>query len=204
MNDRNIETERLSLKIPVLEDQYFLWNILKQEIVWQYYMSIPERFNHDRKLFQKSLNDWNKQEKFFRMKIDNLDKDSDMYTWTIHLKDGTVIGQMTVQPNSKYPDNPKIRNIGWYIEPKLQGNGYAYEAARAILDYMFSVVNIDEIQTEANVINIPSWKLMEKLGFVRIGESLSSHYNKDGNQLSQYEYMITKEMYLTSHKRIRK
>ncbi len=204
MYDRNIETERLNLKVPVMEDQHFLWNILKQEIVWQYYMHIPERFNNDRNLFQESLDDWSKQEKFFKMKIDNLDKDSDKYSWTIHLKDGTVIGQMTVQPNSKYPDNPKIRNIGWYIDPKLQGNGYAYEAAKAILDYMFSVVDIDEIQTEANVINSPSWKLMEKLGFVRTGESLSSHYDKNGNQLSQYEYRITKEIYLTQNKEGRK
>lgn len=204
MNDRNIETERLSLKIPVMEDQYFLWNILRQEIVWQYYMHIPKRFNNDRSEFQKSFDDWSKQEKFYKMKIDNLNKDSDKYTWTIHLKDGTVIGQMTVQPNDKYPSNPKIRNVGWYIDPKLQGNGYAYEAAKAILDYMFTMTDIEEIQTEANVVNQSSWKLMEKLGFVRIGESLSSHYDKNGNQLSQYDYTINREMYLTPNKGIRK
>lgn len=125
MCTRKIETERLSLNVPVIEEQYHLWNILRQEVVWQYYMNIPERFNNDRRLFQESLDDWTKQEQYFKKKIDNLDNDSDKYTWTIHLKDGTVIGQITVQPNPKYPTNPKVRDIGWYIDPKLQGNGFA-------------------------------------------------------------------------------
>ncbi len=204
MIDRNIETDRLSLKIPIMEEQYLLWNILRQEIVWQYYMSIPERFNNDRKLFQESLNDWSKQEKFFRKKIDNLNNDSDKYTWTIHLKDGTVIGQITVQPNPKYPENPKIRDIGWYIDPKLQGNGYAYEAAKAILDYMFTITDIEEIQTGANVVNMPSWKLMEKLGFVRVGQLPSSHYDKNGNQLESYNYILNRELYFSKNSETKK
>lgn len=201
MNERNLETDRLSLKVPTMKEQYDLWNILRQESVWQHYMCIPKRFNNDRELFQKVLDDWDKQKRFFQMKIDNLDSDSDKYTWSIYLKDGTVIGQMTVQPNSNYPDNPKIRNVGWYIDPKLQGRGYAYEAASKIIDYMFTKTDVEEIKTEANIINKNSWKLMEKLGFVRIGESLSAHYDKEGNQLSQYNYKFTKEMYLSQKRK---
>ena len=196
----NLETERLSLRKPTMAEQYDLWNILRQEKVWQYYMNIPDRFNNDRKAFQESLDDWSKQEKFFKRKIDNAEEDSDKYTWSIFLKNGTVIGQMTVQPNDNYPDNPRIRTVGWFIDPKLQRQGYAYEAARAVLDYMFSQTDLKEIRTEANIVNPGSWGLMEKLGFIRIGESISSHYDINGNPLKQYNYMINRDMYLTKNK----
>lgn len=196
---KEFETTNLLITKPSMDEQYDLWNIIRQPIVWQYYMHIPGRFNNDRKLFQESLDNWDKQKKFFYNKVENLDSDDHRYTWTIKLKDGTPIGQMTVQPNSKYEGNLNIRNIGWFIDPKYQGHGYATEAATTILDFMFNVVLIDEIRTEANIINPASWKLMEKLGFKRIGESLSSHYDEVGNQLMQYDYLLTKDMYLKNN-----
>ena len=55
-------------------------------------MPTPARFNNDRNAFQNELNNWNKQEKFYQMKIDSLNDNSNMFTWSIFLKNGTVIG----------------------------------------------------------------------------------------------------------------
>ena len=169
---KNIETERLLLMVPTMKEQYDLWNILKQEKVNKWYMPTPERFNNDRNAFQNALNDWNKQAKFYQTKINSLNDNSNMFTWSIFLKNGTVIGQMTVQPKKKYPNNPEIRDVGWFINPKYQGQGYAYEAASAILDYMFFEVEIEIIKTSSAKINPSSWKLMEKLGFERTGKKI--------------------------------
>ncbi len=190
----NLETDRLYLKRPTMDEQYDLWNIQKQRNVYRYYMSIPTRFNNDREAFEQELNDWEKQKKWYQLKIDNLEEDSDKYTWSIFLKNGEVIGQMSVQPNNKY-DNVAIRNIGWYINPKYQRLGYATEAAMKIIEFMFEVVEIERIETEANIVNPSSWKLMEKLGFERVGESVSSHIDDEGNYLMQYNYLLTKEKY---------
>ena len=54
---------------------------------------------------------------------------------------------MTVQPCEEYPDNPQIRDVGWFIEPKFHKKGYMSEAAKAILDFMFNEVEIEEILT---------------------------------------------------------
>lgn len=89
---KNIETERLLLMIPTVKEQYDLWNILKQEKINKWYMPTPARFNNDRNAFQNELNNWNKQEKFYQMKIDSLNDNSNMFTWSIFLKNGTVIG----------------------------------------------------------------------------------------------------------------
>ena len=196
---KNIETDRLLLMIPTMKEQYDLWNILRQEKVNRWYMPTPERFNDDRNAFQKALNDWNRQEKFYQMKIDSLNDNSNMFTWSIFLKDGTVIGQMTVQPKKEYSNNPEIRDVGWFISPKYQGQGYAYEAASAILDYMFSEVEIEEIRTSAAQINHGSWGLLETLGFERTGEKTSTYLDENGDYLKSYTYLINREKYL-AHK----
>lgn len=194
---KNIETERLLLMVPTMKEQYDLWNILKQEKVNKWYMPTPERFNNDRNAFQNALNDWNKQAKFYQTKINSLNDNSNMFTWSVFLKNGTVIGQMTVQPKKKYPNNPEIRDVGWFINPKYQGQGYAYEAASAILDYMFFEVEIEIIKTSSAKINPSSWKLMEKLGFERTGEKNSHFLDANGKYLKSYTYEITREEYLT-------
>lgn len=195
IKDRNIETERLYLKIPTMLEQYDLWKILKQEKVNKFYMATPTRFNNNRQAFQESLNNWEKQKIFYQNKINNLNSNDYIFTWSIFLKNGEVIGQITVQPNEEYENNPEIRNIGWFINPKYQKKGYAYEASSAILNFMFTKIEITTIKTSAVISNIASWKLMEKLGFIKIGEKNSEFSDEEGNILPAYIYEITKEKY---------
>ncbi|MDE6292987.1 MAG: GNAT family N-acetyltransferase [Bacilli bacterium] len=202
--DRNIETERLSLRVPTMDEQYGLWLILRQERVNKWYMPTPKRFKGDRAAFQESLNHWDDMERFYRMKVDDIESEGNKYTWSIFLKDSKeVIGQMTVQPHPDYPNNLKIRDVGWFINPDYQGCGYAYEAATAILDFMFEKTDIVEIKTSAAQINVGSWKLMEKLGFERVGEKESTYLDDEGENLAGYCYEITKEKYL-AHKDVKK
>ena len=192
---RELHTDKLDIRIPRYEDQYDLWNIQKQEKVNIYYQSTPSRFK-TRREYQEALQDWESQKKWYYLKIENLDKDSDMYSWTIFLKDtDKPIGQITVQPNDRY-DDLNIRNIGWYINPELQGRGLAFEAALEVLKFMFNEVNIERIETEAVTVNPASWKLMEKLGFVRTGTIKASYKDMDENDIYKYTYLLTKEMFL--------
>lgn len=192
---RELHTERLDIRIPRYEDQYDLWNIQKQEKVNIYYQSTPSRFK-TRKEYQDALQDWESQKKWYYLKIENLDKDSDMYSWTIFLKDtDKPIGQITVQPNDRY-DDLNIRNIGWYINPELQGQGLAFETALEVLKFMFNEVEIERIETEAVTVNPASWKLMEKLGFSRTGTIKASYKDMDENDIYKYTYLLTKEMFL--------
>lgn len=191
---KELHTSRLDIKIPRYEDQYDLWNIQKQERVNIYYQSTPSRFK-TRREYQEALQDWESQKKWYYLKVDNLDKDSDMYTWTIFLREtNKPIGQITVQPNNEYEDL-SIRNIGWYINPELQGQGLAYEAAVEVLKFMFNEVEIGRIETKAVIENPASWRLMEKLGFVRTGMVKATYKDMDDNDIYKYNYYLTKEMF---------
>ena len=141
------------------------------------------------------LTDWNKQEPFYENKIESIksNDNSQKFTWSIFLKDtNTVIGQMTCQPKDDEPDD--IRDIGWFIDPKYQGNGYATEAAIAMIDFMLNEVEISKIITSSAEINSRSWKILEKLGFKYI-DTIKSSYYKVNEILMLKEYFINKELF---------
>ena len=210
IDSKNLYTNRLDLRIPTMKEQHRLWEILIDDEVNQYYFPTPDgifvknnlsKDNIDdlkkaRKLFMERLSDWEKQKPFYEKKIESirLQENDQKYTWSIFLKDTkTVIGQITCQPKDNEPEN--IRDVGWYIDPKYQGQGYASEAAEAVLDFMFNEVEITDIETSAAEINPGSWKIMEKFGFKYIGDKQSTYF-KDDEILMSKKYCCNKELYL--------
>lgn len=195
-----------------MNEQYQLWNILRNENVNRYYFPTPDRIfiknglqkdNIDdlklaRKIFIDQLSDWNRQKPFYEKKIESINSEdnSQKFTWSIFLKTGEVIGQITVQPKDEYPDNPEIRDVGWFISPEYQGNGYASEAAISVLRFMFEEVEIEKIITSAAIVNPGSWKIMEKLCFKRTGEKQSTYFDNEDNILKCYCYQGNRELFL--------
>lgn len=213
---RDFETDRLLLKRPTIEEQFTLWNILKDEKVNRYYFPTPDRIfiKHNlkknnindlkkaRKIFLEQLNDWDRQKPFYEKKIESInnEENSQKFTWSIFLKNGEPIGQITVQPCDEYPNNPEIRDVGWYINPIHHGNGYATEAANEILKFMFSEVEIEKIITSAAIINPASWKIMERLGFEKYDEKQTTYYDEEDNILNSYCYYCNKNLFLNRNK----
>lgn len=208
---RNFETEHLLIKQPTMNEQYELWQILKDEKVNRYYFPTPDRIFEKnnlskdkiedmvvaRKIFMDQLNDRERQKPFYEKKIESIvsGDNSQKFTWSIFTKEGVPIGQLTVQPNDEYSSQPEIRDIGWFISPMYQGHGYATEAASVVLDFMFNEVEIDKIVTSAATINPASWRLMEKLGFIRTVEKTSTYFDDDKNILKSYCYECDNEKF---------
>ena len=121
--------------------------------------------------------------------------------WMIEKTDGTHIGDLCF----KGLREDGIAEIGYGILEAYQGQGYATEAAIAVLDFMFNEVEITDIRTSAAEINPGSWKLMEKLGFEFIGTKKSTYYKGD-EILVLKRYHGNKELFLNrdnNHKKIR-
>lgn len=59
--------------------------------------------------------------------------------------------------------------IGWVFNPKYYNKGYASEAAQAILAYGFEKMNLHRIIATCQPENIPSYRVMEKIGMRREG-----------------------------------
>ncbi|EEQ62996.1 acetyltransferase, GNAT family [Helicobacter pullorum MIT 98-5489] len=74
----------------------------------------------------------------------------------------------------------------WNFLPNYCGKGYAYESARAYLDYLFNHMNARRIYAHVEDYNISSQRLCEKLGMRQEGlfkEFISFINNPDGTPL---------------------
>lgn len=197
LGSKPLESKRLLILPQTMKEAKTLWEILCMDEVNKYYLTIPKKF-------KERFKDWSIQEPFYKKKIENINNET--FQWSIFIKDTKeCIGQISVQEKEFDKDeivNKSIRDIGWFINPRHQGKGYAKEAASKILEYMFNEVGISEIKTSAAVCNKASWKLMESLGFTRRSEEthLIDCYTFVDDEVEGYSYGLTKEEYLKSKK----
>ena len=88
-------------------------------------------------------------------------------------------------------DDPQRENaeIGWVFHRAYWGNGYATEAASAVLDCAFGRLGLRRVYASCDVRNVGSWRVMEKLGMSREGYSIKDKLQK-GEWRDSYLYAI--------------
>lgn len=86
-----------------------------------------------------------------------------------------MIGEIDAYPETGEPhaDENAIRDTFspcWMLNSNFQGKGYAFEAAHAFLDYLFSQKNARRVYAYVEDYNKSSQHLYEKLGMRKEGE----------------------------------
>ena len=94
--------------------------------------------------------------------------------------------------------------LGYVFNSDYHNKGYATEAAQAVVDNVFKNHNAHRVIAMCNPLNVPSWKLLERLGMRREGHLRSNvYFKKDefGNPLWQdtYEYGILDTEWFQGH-----
>ena len=95
--------------------------------------------------------------------------------------DGRHIGEITM-----FLEGDKA-TLGWILNQAYQGRGYAYEAARAVMDYAVNTLGYPRIVAHCDARNLPSQKLMEKLGMQRVREQTRTYPDERGTAV-EYKY----------------
>ncbi len=89
--------------------------------------------------------------------------------WAMHIKEtNEFIGWCGL----KYRPDLDETDLGYRLMQKAWGKGYATEAARHTLNHGFSKLNLPLITARAQIENIASIKVLEKLGMDYIGEGI--------------------------------
>ena len=85
--------------------------------------------------------------------------------WAVELKDTQQFIGFTGlhRPSADFDFQPCVE-IGWRFLQKFWGKGYATEAAHACLDFAFSQLDLDEVVAFTATQNLPSMKVMQRLG----------------------------------------
>jgi ribosomal-protein-alanine N-acetyltransferase len=170
-----IRTERLVLRKIIAEDaeKVFLWmgdpEVCRYER-WMPHASSGYTRGYIREVFHYELDD--------------------EYQWGIEL-DGCLIGSVSIVAVDNFDQKALL---GYCIAKTFWSKGYATEAVRAVLEFMFSEVGINRIEASHSIRNVASGRVLEKAGLKREGLAKEYYYCSQGFQDSHL-YGITRKEY---------
>lgn len=120
--------------------------------------------------------------------------------WAVCLKaDDTLIGNVFFQWQE--PKELGTWVIGYVFNPAYQGQGYATESCRRVMEYGFSERKARRVVAMCNPKNSASWRLLERLYMRREGHLQKNIYFKKDEQgnpvwVDTYEYAILSDEWL--------
>ncbi len=104
----------------------------------------------------------------------------------IEKKDGSMIGHIGTHRFGR------MLEIGYAIAPQERGHGYATEAVKIMVDYLFLSKDIVRIGSATSVENTASQKVLEKAGFTREATERKGIFVR-GEWADLYVYGILRE-----------
>ena len=136
-------------------------------------------------------------------------EDGEFYFAIVLKETGKVIGEIVAHPETSQPDGTEhvawdTFSPCWMLNTEYQGKGYAFEAAHAFFDYLFTKKGARRIYAYTEDYNLSSQHLCEKLGMRREGmfmEFVSFVNNPDGTPLYEntMQYAILKKEWENNH-----
>jgi RimJ/RimL family protein N-acetyltransferase len=151
---KEVETERLLLRLWRHDDLDRLAPIFANELVWRY----PFRRGWTRE----------ETEDFLGRKIDEWERRG-YSQWAVEVKaEQQLIGFLGLAPPEFLPDVMPTVEVGWRLDPAWWGRGLATEGGRAALRYAFEVLHLEEVVSIYEPDNAASGRVMERLGMTHL------------------------------------
>lgn len=102
------------------------------------------------------------------------------------------------KPGYDLPFNPCVE-IGWRLDKKYWGKGYATQAAKAVLNFAFEELKLEEVYAFTSVLNKKSYLVMERIGMKNTNNNFFHPLFPKNHKLQEhYLYKISNE---TKHKK---
>lgn len=177
---KELETERLILRRIKLDDAYIAYDNwcnsceVDKYVLWEKHKSVEVTLEQ----FSKWIEEY---------------EDLRTYRWIIELKDNhDLIGTIDVSKRFiKYGSC----EVGYCYSEKYWNKGYATEALKAVIKFLFEECDADTVNASFMENNPASGKVMEKSGMRYEGTLKSRVIDKNGNRNDLIYYAITKNEY---------
>ena len=158
-----LETDRLLLREMKMSDAEKLYEMECNPNVHKY-------------LWNKPITSIEEVYKYIEMVRDQYVKNEIGRFVVIEKESNELMGWAGLKYNTEMVNNKvNFYDIGYRLNEKFWGKGYASEASFAWLDYGFNVMKINVIQAAAHADNIGSNKILKKIGL-----KMTENYLEDG------------------------
>lgn len=162
MNDLFLETERLCLYKMDKSDFDELCTILKDPDVM---------YAWEHEFFDEDVCDWISKNKLYYEKY-NLG-----YFLALEKTTNKFVGQIALLPDTI--NGKEYIEVGYILKKEYWHNGYAYEGAKALVEYAFNELKQKSVIAEIRPENIASQSVAKKLGMNVTGDFIKKVRNKE-------------------------
>jgi len=175
-----IETERLLLRRFTLGDanemfrEWANYEAVTKYLSWQRHISLAET------------------KAFLLKKVGEYER-ADAYFWALqHKEEGILIGSLSAKITD---ERAKTATVGYCLGERFWNLGFASEALRAVVDYMFYDVKINRVEACHSVNNPASGRVLQKAGMVREGFARQRYITGAGEYQDADLYGLVKQDY---------
>lgn len=166
-----LKTERLILRPLSVKDIEDVYEYVGDKEDIKYMVYLPKKDKQETKEFLREVEtQWAKTE-------------PENYEFGIVL-DERVIGTVTLYME----DNRTKAELGWIINKKFRGMGYATEASKAAMDFAIDKLGVKELFAHCDTRNKASESVMKRLGMKYEHEG-PRHYDRTGEDAREYKYV---------------
>jgi len=151
-----LTTQRLRLDPTTVQDAGELFPLLNDERIWQYFPALrPHDTAHLREIYAR------------RERGAPDDSNQVWENWIVRTRDaGVALGEA----QATIFEARRQAYVAYVIASAQQRRGYAKEALAAVISHARDVHGIVTVYAELDTRNMPSYKLVESLGFRRVEE----------------------------------
>jgi len=177
-----LQTERLIVRDPKIEDLDGHHKMLSDELTLTYWPDIGSTYLEDnRKNLEAAIAEARSPQrtKFF-FTMEHKEKKAFLGSVGYMVTETTPVGKMV--------------EVGYAISPDHRGYGYTEEAVKAVIEYAFSEGNVYRIYTGCLAENKASERIMQKCGMIKEAER-KNHTWHNGQMKNRVEYRLLKDEY---------
>lgn len=88
-------------------------------------------------------------------------------TWVIR-KQQRIIGLFEACLEAEYSDlENNVCQIGYFLDCREHNQGYGTEVVQGVVNWLFKYTDIERIEAGVTLHNAPSYRILEKVGFIR-------------------------------------
>jgi RimJ/RimL family protein N-acetyltransferase len=171
-----VRTDRLTIRPATLDDADAAWQFRRLESVGRWMTAAPR----DREGFVRKF------------------AEPEQLSRTLLMEhDGVVIGDLYVAVGDAWAQTEVAdrargvqAEIGWVLAPEHEGHGFATEAVTELLRICFEDLGLRRVFAQCFADNVPSWRLMERVGMRREEHAVRESLHRSGEWLDGLRYAL--------------
>lgn len=169
-----LKTERLVLRPVNFGDEKAIHEYAGDKEITMMFWLPNETFEETENFVKNAVNEWKSE------------KPKDFEFVIVH--ENEIIGGCDIE----YNEERTWCTLGWVINKKFRKQGFASEAATALLEFGFSTLGIEMIYAQCDCNNAASFNVMKKIGMTCVDDKGTRTYPKTGKTSGEFTCRILK------------